>query len=170
MSKNAMARNDLKEVQMIRKLLVRVAGATTLCAFLAVSALAQYGGGGGMGSGGTGGTYTPPKGGYSSTTGIAVGAAAAAGVGLLYMARHKSSLLGCVEPSSDGMKLMNEKDKKTYALVGGDGDLKAGERVELKGKRAKGDSGNPAFHVLKLAKDYGPCTTESATHSGAGSL
>jgi hypothetical protein len=45
---------------------------------LAAPAFAQYGGGTGTGMGGTTGTYTAPKGGYSSSTGIIIGAAASA--------------------------------------------------------------------------------------------
>lgn len=122
------------------------------------SALAQYGGGGAMG-GSTGGVYKPPKGGYSSSTGIAIGAGAAAGVGLAYLAlRNHGTMVGCVEASSDGPKLMNEKDKNTYALIASnDVVLAPGERVALKGKKAKDDSGKASFEVHKLVKDYGAC-------------
>ena len=110
------------------------------------------------------GGYTPPSGGYSSGTGIAIGAGAAAGVALAYLALHKSSVVGCIEPSADGMKLMNEKDKKTYSLEGHRGDLKPGERVQLRGKRTKSNAGDLAFHVQKLSKDYGPCNAEAASN------
>jgi len=109
--------------------------------------------------GSTGGVYTAPKGGYSSSTGIAIGAGAAAGAGLAYLAlRNHATMMGCVEASSDGRKLMNEKDQKTYALIASnDVVLAPGERVALKGKKTKDDSGKPTFEVHKLVKDYGSC-------------
>jgi hypothetical protein len=126
---------------------------------LAAPVFAQYGGGGtGTGTGGTTGTYTAPKGGYGSNTGVIVGVAAAAGVGVTYLAlRHHGNIVGCVEPSSDGIKLMNEKDQNTYALVATNVSLAPGQRVALSGKKTKDDSGKPTFTVSKLVKDYGAC-------------
>lgn len=128
---------------------------------LAVPALAQYGGGG-MGGGttapGSTGVYTPPKGGYSSSTGIAIGASAAAGATIGYLAlRSHRTIVGCVQPSTDGVKLMNEKDQNTYALVASNVPLNPGDRVALRGKKSKDDSGKPTFEVSKLVKDYGTC-------------
>jgi hypothetical protein len=127
---------------------------------LAATALAQYGGGGmGTGTGSTGG-YTPPKGGYSAGTGVAIGAAAAAGVGVAYLAlRHHGTVVGCVEPSTAGTKLMDEKDKNTYALLASkDVVLAPGERVSLKGKKSKDESGKPVFEAQRIVKDYGACS------------
>lgn len=133
--------------------------ALSLGVLLAAPAFAQYGGGGTTtGTGGATGTYTAPKGGYGSSTGIAIGAAAAAGVGITYLAlRHRGTIVGCVQPSSDGIKLMNEKDKDTYALLASNVSLAPGERVALGGKKSKDDSGKPTFEVKKLVKDYGAC-------------
>ncbi|HEY6293228.1 MAG TPA: hypothetical protein VI455_16875 [Terriglobia bacterium] len=129
----------------------------SLVLLAATSSFAQYGGGT-MGSGGTTGGYTPPKGGYSSSTGIAIGAGVAAGAGIAYLAlRNHGTVVGCVQPSSDGMKLMNEKDRNIYALVAENIPLNPGERVALRGKKSKDDSDKPTFHVSKLVKDYGSC-------------
>lgn len=129
--------------------------ATFLGLAIAAPAFAQYGGGG---MGGSTGTYTAPKGGYSSSTGIIIGAAAAAGAGVGYLAlRHHGNIVGCVEPSSEGIKLMNEKDQNTYALVATNVSLAPGQRVALSGKKTKGDSGKPTFTVSRLVKDYGAC-------------
>jgi hypothetical protein len=128
---------------------------------LGVSAFAQYGGGGGTGTGGStaGGVYTPPKGGYSSSTGIAIGAGAAAAATIGYLAlRSRHTIIGCVQPSTDGVKLLNEKDQNTYALVATNVALNPGDRVSLRGKKSKDDSGKPTFQVSKLVKDYGTCT------------
>jgi hypothetical protein len=116
------------------RILVRSALVLSLCAALCCSALAQmYPGTTGGGSGTPG--YTPPKSGYSSSAGIAIGAGAAAGVAVAYVAlRNRPTMVGCVEASSDGTKLMNEKDQKTYALIASnDVVLSLGERVALKG-------------------------------------
>ncbi len=140
------------------RILIRLVLGLLLCAAASGSALGQYGGGGSMG-GSTGGVYTAPKGGYSSSTGIAIGAGAAAGAGLAYFAlRNHGTMVGCVEASRRGTKLMNEKDKNTYALIAGnDVVLAPGERVALKGKKTKDDSGKLSFKVHKLVKDYGSC-------------
>lgn len=130
-----------------------------LCLTLSTLAPAQYGGGGmGGGTSGSGG-YTPPKGGYKTSTGIAIGAAAAAAGGIAYFALHnRANVVGCVEKSADGNKLMNEKDKHTYALLASnDVVLSPGERVALKGKKTKDDGGKATFEAKKVVKDYGPC-------------
>jgi len=126
---------------------------------LGAQAFAQYGGTGG-GSTGSNGVYTAPKGGYGSA-GPAIGAAAAVGaaIGIGYQVlRSHRTVVGCVEPSSDGVKLMNEKDQRTYALLAANVSLNPGERVSLRGKKSKDDSGKPTFQVAKLVKDYGSCT------------
>jgi len=128
---------------------------------LGALAFAQYGGTGGTGGGSTStnGVYTAPKGGYGSN-GAAIGAAVAAGAGIgvgYLVLRSHGTVVGCVEPSSDGVKLMNEKDQRTYALLAANVSLNPGERVALRGKKSKDDSGKPTFQVAKLVKDYGSC-------------
>lgn len=128
-------------------------GALGLSLALAGSALGQYGGGGSSGG------YTPPKGGYSTGTGVAIGAAAAASVGAAYLLlRHRGTVVGCVEPSASGTKLLDEKSKDTYALVASrDVVLAPGERVSLKGKKSKDATGKPVFQAQRIVKDYGAC-------------
>ena len=55
------------------------------------------------------------------------------------------------------MKLLNEKDQNTYALVAANVALNPGDRVALRGKKSKDNSGKPTFEVSKLVKDYGAC-------------
>lgn len=125
-------------------------------------ATAQYGGGSGTGNG----TYVPPKGGYSSATGAGIGAGAAAGVGALFLALHyHGRVTGCVQPGDSGLRLLDDKNNKSYALVPGDVYLKPGQRVLVKGKRAKDDSDIQTFTVKKLIKDLGSCDASSAAHS-----
>ena len=157
---------------MISRFLVRLVLGGSLCAVISASAFGQYGGGGmggGTGSGTTtAGVYTPPRGGYSSATGIGIGAGVAAGAAVLYLVMHnRASLVGCVQSGNDRTTLINEKDKRTYSLVAGNTDLKAGERVALKGKKLKDTSGNRSFKVQKLAKDFGVCGRESALNAAS---
>ena len=141
---------------MSARTLIRSALGFLMVAAVSGSVLGQYGGSTG---GSTGGVYQAPKGGYKSSTGIAIGAGAAAGAGLAYYAFHKhGTMVGCVEASSGGMNLMNEKDKNSYALIASnDVVLAPGERVALKGKKATDDSGKLSFEVHKLVKNYGSC-------------
>lgn len=121
-------------------------------------AVAQYGGGGGMPP-----TYTP-QGTYSSKGPIIAGIAGGAAVvgGLLYWKLHnRAKLQGCV--AGNGDKLVSETDNQTYSLTNKqDETLKPGERVELLGKKAKDDSGEPTFEVHKMSKDLGVCTPTTA--------
>lgn len=145
---------------------VKFAMAAALCLFIAATGLAQYGGGtGGMGGGGaaTGGVYTPPKGGYKTSTGLAIGGVAAAGLVATYLImRRRKSLVGCVQESSGGTTLTSEKDGKNYVLDEGNLGLKVGQRVKLAGKKAQGANGEPEFVAKKLVKDYGACGTRTA--------
>jgi hypothetical protein len=128
-------------------------------------AAAQYGGGGGTGGSGNG-TYVPPKGGYSSATGAAIGAGAAAGAGALFLALHyHGRVTGCVQPGANGLRLLDDKNSKSYALVPGDVSLKPGQRVLLKGKRSKGDADTQTFTAKKLIKDLGSCDASLAASS-----
>ncbi|HLI34863.1 MAG TPA: hypothetical protein VKW70_07450 [Terriglobia bacterium] len=148
---------------------LRLMGMIFLAVTVSGAAFAQYGGGttGGM-TGSGGGVYTPPKGGYKSSTGIAIGAGAAAGVGLAYyMLHNRKSVVGCVEESAGGTKLLNEKDKTTYAIDPGNLNLKVGDRVKLSGKKLKSDAGQPTFAAKKLVKDYGSCSAQAALTKSA---
>ncbi len=144
---------------MNRRTLVRFVMSVALAVSMSALAFAQYGGGGGTGSTGTGTSTGRSYG--SSGAAIGAGVGAAAGIGAAYLLlRNRGTIVGCVEPSSAGkMKLMNEKDKNTYALLASnDVTLAPGERVALKGKKTRdSSSGEPVFQVQKLTKDYGSC-------------
>ena len=88
--------------------------------------------------------------------GAIAGVAAVTGV-VLYFTLRKPSITGCIESVDGATRLTNEKDKRTYALASDHLDLKVGERVQLKGKKAKGKNGNLTFDVKKVRQDYGPC-------------
>jgi hypothetical protein len=146
---------------------LRIALGVCLTAFLASSALAQYGGGPGMGTGtGTPGTpgYVAPKSGYGSGKAIGIGVgAAAAGAGVLFLAmHHHGAVTGCVRQTEDGLRLVDEKKNKSYALESGSVDLKPGDRVELKGKKSSGNGGAQMFEPTKVVKSLGSCGPEAA--------
>jgi hypothetical protein len=103
--------------------------------------------------------YNPHRS-YGSKGAIIGGVAGGAAIvgGLLYWHHHHSAKLqGCV--TGNGDKLVNDKDNKTYNLANSQSEpLKSGERVELLGKKSKGNSGEPTFEVQKMSKDLGVCT------------
>jgi hypothetical protein len=145
---------------------LRIALGICLTTFLASSALAQYGGGGtGMGTG-TPGTpgYVAPKSGYGSGKAIGIGVgAAAAGAGVLFLAlHHHGAVTGCVRQTDDGLRLVDEKKNKSYALESGSVAVKPGDRVELKGKKSSGDGGAQMFEPTKVVRSLGSCGAEAA--------
>jgi len=149
---------------MLSRVFLKVRHATVMMSAVAVistSAVAQiYGGGGGMGAPGTPGAMHPS---YGSKTPAVVGGIAGAGAGasLLYWSMHnRATLLGCV--GGDGNTLANEKDNRTYTLVSKREVLKPGERVEVKGKKLKDESGASTFEVHKISKELGSCTPTTA--------
>jgi hypothetical protein len=151
----------------ITGLVLRMTLGICLTVFLASSALAQYGGGGtGMGTG-TPGTpgYVAPKSGYGSGKAIGIGVgAAAAGAGVLFFAlHHRGAVTGCVQKTDDGLRLVDEKKNTSYALEAGSVDLKAGDRVELKGKKSGRDGESQMFAPTKVVKNLGSCG-EAAAH------
>jgi hypothetical protein len=96
-----------------------------------------------------------------SSTGIAIGSAAAAGVAVGYLVMHnRGSLSGCLVNSDNGqMELRRNKSGGTYLLHNDSSvSLKAGDRVRLKGKKVHDGSGQNMFEVRGLAKDYGACS------------
>ncbi len=141
---------------------------------LAATAYAQvYSGGGGMGgttgTPGTTGTSSAPSYGHGKAIGIGVGAAAA-GVGAVYLMTHRASkITGCVETADDGLHLTDDKTKRTLALVPGAADIKAGERVELKGKIKKNTAGDQSFLVKTVTKDFGECRASAGAASPVNS-
>jgi len=108
------------------------------------------------------GTYNPSTGGYHSSTGIAIGAAAAVGVGIAYLVLRnhaRGNVVGCLQPAdAASTTLVSDNKKSTYTLINNDSvTLKTGERVALRGKKLRQNSGELAFEVHGLAKDYGAC-------------
>ena len=110
--------------------------------------------------------YVPPSNGYGSGKAIGIGVGAAAGV-LFLALHHRGPVSGCVQPAEDGLRLVDEKNKKSYVLATNALLLKPGQRVELKGQKSKADSGAQTFEAKKLVKDLGSCdasTSAAQTH------
>ena len=144
----------------VTKGFLRLALSLSLLLLAAAQASAQYGGGmTGTGTPGTPG-YVAPSNGYGSgkAIGIGVGAAAGAGAGVLFLAlHHRGMVSGCVQPADDGLRLVDEKNKKSYILATNALILKPGQHVELKGQKSKNESGVQTFEARKLVKDLGSC-------------
>lgn len=148
-------------IKLFRSRFIRVAVGMAIALTAARHASAQYGGGTGGSSGGMGGgTYKAPGGGYgSSGKAIGIGVGAAAGAGLLFLALHHTSMTGCVQPAADGLRFVDDKKNASYTLEAAGVQLKAGQRAELQGKKAKDAAGAQVFTVKKLVKDLGSCDT-----------
>ena len=145
----------------VTKGLLRLALSLSLVLLAAAQASAQYGGGGMAGGTGTPGTpgYVAPSNGYGSGKAIGIGAGAAAGgAAVLFLAlHHRGMVSGCVQPADDGLRLVDEKNKKSYVLATNALILKPGQQVELKGQKSKNESGVQTFEAKKLVKDLGSC-------------
>jgi len=80
--------------------------------------------------------------GHIGPSGAEVAGAMAGVVGttglILYLTLHKPTITGCVQSIGSKSSLVDEKDKRTYALTGDHLDLlKAGQRMKLKARRSK---------------------------------
>jgi hypothetical protein len=148
-------------VERSRKLAGQVIRLSVLL-LMAGTAFAQYGGvgmGGSTGGAATPGTYAPGTPGYGNGKAIGIGVgAAAAGVGAVYFITHRASrVTGCTVMADDGLYLTDDKTNRKLVLLPGPANIKAGERVELKGKIRKSAAGDQHFLVKSVAKDFGEC-------------
>jgi hypothetical protein len=134
----------------------------SLCA---ASTFGQYPGGGPQppagGAAPPPGAYNPRMGGYHTSTGIAIGAGAAAGVGILYLVLHNrnhNKVVGCLQSGNNTSETLRDDNRKdTYTLINSESvPLRAGEHVALKGRKVL-QGGGHAFEVHGLIKDYGQC-------------
>ena len=103
------------------------------------------------------GSPTISNGDAALVVGVVAGVGAAIGIGVYYAFNHSRSIRGCVVTGSNGLELQNEGDRRTFLLQGITADVKSGNRVSLKGKKAKNakdSSGNPTFLVEKLEEGF----------------
>lgn len=93
---------------------------------------------------------------------IIVAIGAGIGIGIYALANKSPSITGCAASGPGGMTLEDENDHQVFTLTGDTADLKAGDRLRLIGKKKKRDaSGNRAFVVSKLKRDFGPCRVQA---------
>jgi hypothetical protein len=92
-----------------------------------------------------------------AVAGIAAGVVVIAIVAIHYS--KKRSITGCVASTGTRMTITDDKDKQIYALSGDTASLKPGERVKLKGKKAKDTSSSTtlAWEARGVSKDLGVC-------------
>jgi hypothetical protein len=78
---------------------------------------------------------------------------------VVHESRRKRTVTGCVASGENVMTVMDEKDKRVYALSGNTADIKSGDRVTLQGKKEmpKGANTPLAWEVNKETKDFGAC-------------
>jgi hypothetical protein len=98
---------------------------------------------------------------------IVIGVAAAAAVVavlitvlVLHHNRSQSkTITGCVASGDSGMSIIDERDKKTYALSGDTASIKPGDRMKVQGKKVRltGPGKTVGWEATKVAKDYGVC-------------
>lgn len=123
--------------------------------------------------GGTGYSTTGKSYGSGTAIAVAAGAAVAVVAGVLVYRHHhasqgeEASVMGCTTQANGMMSLMDDSTKTTFSLTSLSKDVKAGERVELSGKKSQDATGKNTFHVQKLVKDDGPCNPQTAS-AGAG--
>ena len=142
---------------------LRLGLSAALAFVFAAHARCQYPGGGGTGTGtGTGPGYTAPSNGYGSGKAIGIAAGAAAGVGVLFLALHHGAITGCVRPTSDGLRLVDEKKNKSYVIASDSIALKSGEVVKVQGKKSTDHNGISSFQAKKVVKSLGSCNADSS--------
>lgn len=96
----------------------------------------------------------PPRGAIIAGA-VAVGAGVT--VLVLYLALRNPSIKGCTQTVDGAFNLTDDKNHLNYALDDETSSLKAGERVQLKGKKKKDKQGHLRFRITKIKKNYGPC-------------
>jgi len=101
----------------------------------------------------------------AEVAGVAIAAGAVIGTVVLVEV-HKShhAIRGCVSTAANGLEMRDEKDGKTYNLVGVTANTRLGDRVQLHGSKekiTKDSAGDPTFIVEKMSKDYGPCKADT---------
>lgn len=90
---------------------------------------------------------------------VVVAAAATVLVVVLIHKSRKTAITGCVSSGENGMNITDEKDRQIYALSGNTTGVKPGERLRLKGSKAKakGSDKRLVWEAEAITKDFGIC-------------
>jgi len=92
----------------------------------------------------------------AAIVGVAVGIGAGIGVGIYFIHRSHTSLSGCVRQTDHGLSMI-AKDGNNYELLNAPSEVKAHERLSLRGHKTKSGSGR-TFRVDHVSRDYGLCS------------
>jgi hypothetical protein len=92
----------------------------------------------------------------AAIVGVGVGVGIGVGVAIYFIHRGHTSLTGCVQQTDNGLSL-SAKDGNTYSLVNAPNEVKARERLSLRGHKIKSSSGR-TFRVDHVFRDYGACS------------
>jgi hypothetical protein len=95
---------------------------------------------------------------------IGLGAAAVVIVTVVLIHRSKNrTITGCVSSGENGIRVKDDKDKRSYALTGNTVGIKPGDRMTLQGKKIKPkDADNTlVWETKKMNKDFGVCQPSS---------
>jgi hypothetical protein len=92
---------------------------------------------------------------------VAVTAAVAVVITVVIMHESKKdrTITGCVSSGGIGMTIADERDKQVYALSGNTAAITPGDRMSLKGKKAKSKGTNHTlvWVTTNVNKDFGVC-------------
>ena len=91
----------------------------------------------------------------AALAGAAVAVGAGVGLAIYFVHRSHTSVTGCVAQTEHGFRL-TAKDGKNYELVNAPSDVKARERLSLRGHKITTSSGR-SFRVDRVSRDYGAC-------------
>jgi hypothetical protein len=96
--------------------------------------------------------------------GIGVAAVAVVVVGVVVLVEVNKShhtIKGCVSSGPSGLEVLNDSDKKIYALTSVPPNVKVGDIIKVQGKKEK-QGGAQEFVVQKMSRDYGPCKASAS--------
>ena len=77
--------------------------------------------------------------------------------------KHKELIAGCTTQTDGMMTLMEQGTGTLYSLNPVHKNVKAGERVVLRGVKKQDASGRNVFHVTKVVEDEGLCEKQNLT-------
>jgi hypothetical protein len=77
---------------------------------------------------------------------------------IMHESKKDRTITGCVRPGANGMTITDERTQQIYALTGNTLGITPGDRMSLKGKRAKKSTNYPpAWVATNVIKDFGVC-------------
>lgn len=99
-------------------------------------------------------SYCPGCG--AAIVGVGIGVGVGVGLAIYFIHHGHTSLKGCVQQTDKGLTL-TAKDGNIYSLVNAPNEVKARERLSLRGHKISSPSGR-TFRVDRVSRDYGACS------------